>query len=97
MHKVFLSTFFAFVVGIGAAQAANIVVKIAPPRGRVEHRDKAPSRDHVWVGGYQRWDGNRYEWQQGRWETPPHPHAKWVAPKWNHRKNGYVFSEGRWR
>jgi len=97
MRKVFLSTFFAFALGIGAAQAADVVVRIAPPHAVSEHRDARPSRDHVWIAGYHRWDGNRYVWEKGRWEKPPRAHAKWVAPRWNHRKDGYVFSEGHWR
>jgi hypothetical protein len=97
MRKIFLSTLFAFVVGMGAAHAADVVVKIAPPRAVVEHRDKAPNKDHVWIAGYHRWDGNSYQWEKGHWEAPPRPHAKWVAPRWTHRKDGYVFTEGRWR
>jgi hypothetical protein len=77
MRKVFLSTLFAFALGIGAAQAADVVVKIAPPHAIVEHRDARPSREHVWISGYHRWDGNHYVWEKGHWEKPPHRHAKW--------------------
>jgi hypothetical protein len=97
MRKVFLGSLFAFALGVGAAQAADVVVKIAPPHAMVEHRDARPSREHVWIAGYHRWDGNHYVWERGRWERPPRPHAKWVAPRWNHRKDGYVFSEGHCR
>ena len=38
-----------------------------------------------------------YVWEPGRWDVPPHEHAVWVAPRWEHRSNGYVFIEGRWR
>ena len=97
MRKIFLSTLFALAVGIGAAQAADIVVKVAPPRAVVEHREARPSKNHVWVAGYHRWDGKGYVWEKGRWEVPPKPHATWVAPQWHHRKDGYVFAEGHWR
>jgi WXXGXW repeat (2 copies) len=97
VRKIFPAVLFAFALGIGAAQAADIVVKVAPPHAVVEHRDARPSPQHVWVGGYHRWDGNAYVWEKGRWEIPPHPGAKWVAPRWNHRKDGYVFVEGSWR
>jgi hypothetical protein len=97
MRKIFLNTLLALVLGIGAAQAADVVVRVAPPRAVVEHRDVRPSRNHVWIAGYHRWDGNAYVWEKGRWEVPPKPHAKWVAPRWNHRKDGYVFAEGHWR
>ena len=96
MRKVFLSTLFAFAVGIGSAQA-QIVVKIRPPRAKVEHRSARPGRDYVWVPGYHRWDGRAYAWESGRWERPPRPRAVWVAPRWTHRRDGYVFVEGHWR
>jgi hypothetical protein len=84
-------------VGIGAAQAADVVVKMRPPKAQVEHRGARPSKDHVWVSGYHRWDGKAYTWEPGKWEKPPHPHAVWVAPKYTHNHEGYVFSEGHWR
>ena len=96
MRKLFQTALFLFAFGIGTAQAADIVVKVAPPRAVVEHRGKAPSRNHVWMSGYQRWDGNRYTWESGRWEVPPRPHAKWIAPTWHHRHGEYVFSDGHW-
>jgi hypothetical protein len=97
MRKFFLAALFGLAVGIGSAQAADVVVRIAPPRAVVEHRSVAPSRRHVWVGGYHRWNGNAYAWSTGHWELPPRPHARWVAPRWNHHRNGWTFVEGRWR
>ena len=97
MRKVFLTVLFATGVAIGSAQAADVVVKIAPPRLRVEHRPAAPGPGYVWVRGYNRWDGNAYVWVPGEWQRPPHAHAVWVAPRWQHRHDGYVFVEGRWR
>lgn len=97
MRTAFLSALFAIVVGIGSAQAADIVVKVAPPHAVAEHREARPSPKHVWIPGYHRWDGNHYVWEKGRWELPPHANAKWVAPRWTHRKDGYVFAEGHWR
>jgi alpha-mannosidase len=35
-------------------------------------------------------------WVAGHWERPPHPHAVWVEPRWEHRGHGYVFVEGYW-
>ena len=96
MRKSFLSALFAVAVGIGTAQA-QVVVKVAPPKAIVEHRSERPSPEHVWVGGYHRWDGHAYVWEPGRWEKPPRPHAVWVAPRWEHRHDGYAFIEGHWR
>jgi hypothetical protein len=97
MRKIFASSIFALALGLGAAQAAEVVVKVAPPKARVEHRGARPSRDHVWVGGYHKWDGKAYVWEPGRWEAPPRAHAVWVAPRWQHRHDGWVFVEGHWR
>jgi hypothetical protein len=79
-----------------SATAADVVVRIAPPHVRVEKRGHAPSRDHVWVSGYHRWDGNAYAWAPGRWEQPPRRHAHWVSHRWVHRQGGWVLVEGHW-
>jgi hypothetical protein len=97
MRKILSATLLALVVGMSSAYAADVVVDIRPPRAVVEHRDRAPGRDYVWVPGYHRWTGRAYLWERGRWELPPRPHARWVAPRWDHRRNGWVFTEGRWR
>ncbi len=94
--KGLIGLFFAGALGFNAG-AADIMVRIAPPRVVVERRTPAPSRNHVWVGGYQRWDGNAYAWTPGRWEQRPQPRSKWVGHRWNHRKDGWVFVEGHWR
>ena len=94
--KRLLGLVFVGVLALGTA-AAEIVVRIAPPRVHVERRGRAPSRNHVWVSGYQRWDGNAYSWNQGRWEQPPRPRARWVAHHYNRQRGGYVFVEGHWR
>jgi hypothetical protein len=95
-HKRLIGIVFAGALAFSAA-AADIVIKLAPPRVRVETRGAPPSRDHVWVSGYQRWDGNAYQWQAGSWQMPPQPHQRWVAHHYVHRNGGYVLVEGRWR
>lgn len=40
-----------------SSAAAQVVIRVAPPRVQIERRGRAPSRNHVWVNGYQRWDG----------------------------------------
>lgn len=77
--------------------SADVLVRIAPPRIQVERRGPPPSREHVWISGYHRWDGNAYIWTEGRWEMPPRPHAHWVAHRWVHQRGGYVLVEGHWR
>jgi hypothetical protein len=80
-----------------SAMAASVVVHVAPPRAVVERRSPPPSRNHAWVSGYHRWDGNAYAWTPGRWEEPPRRHAHWVAHRWTHQKNGWVLVDGHWR
>jgi WXXGXW repeat (2 copies) len=80
-----------------SAVAADVVIRIGPPRAMYQRRGRAPSRQHVWVSGYQRWDGNAYSWNQGRWEQPPRPRAHWVAHHYVRQRGGWVFVEGHWR
>ncbi len=94
--KRFTGLVFAAALTLSAA-SAEVVVRIAPPHVVVERRGPRPSRNHVWVSGYHRWDGNAYAWNSGRWEEPPRPRAHWVAHRWVHRRDGYVFVEGRWQ
>jgi hypothetical protein len=96
VHKLLLMSVLGLGLGIGAMQA-EVVVRVGPPRAIVERRPPPPSRRHVWIAGYHRWDGRAYVWEPGRWEAPPREHARWVAPRWEHRRDGYVFTEGRWR
>ena len=96
LRKRLIGFVFAGALAFSAA-AAEIVVRIAPPHDVVERRVAAPSRGHVWIAGYHRWDGNAYVWVPGRWELPPRPHAHWVRHRWVHRRGSYVFVEGHWR
>jgi len=97
MRRIFLTVLIGAGLGIGAASAASVVVKVAPPHAIVETRPARPGPNYVWVNGYHRWDGNAYHWESGRWEVPPHAHARWISPRWEHHHDGYVFIEGRWR
>jgi hypothetical protein len=97
MRKFILTALLGAAFCIGSAQAAEVVVGIKPPRLIVEKRTAPPSPKHVWIGGYHRWDGKAYVWEPGRYELPPREHAVWVAPRWEHRHDGYVFVEGRWK
>ena len=68
-----------------------------PPRREVIIERERPSHEHVWIKGYYVWREGRHVWIAGHWERPPHPHAVWVEPRWEHRDRGYVFIEGVWR
>jgi hypothetical protein len=80
-----------------SALGDDFVVRVRPPHAVYETRGPRPSRDHVWVSGYHRWDGNAYAWNEGRWEQPPRRHARWVAHRWNHQRGGWVLVDGHWR
>ncbi len=80
-----------------SAGAADIVVRVRPPHVVVEKRPAPPSRGHVWVSGYHRWEGNAYVWTPGRWEQPPRARAHWVAHHWVRRNGGWVLVEGHWQ
>ena len=97
MRRLLLTTLIGIAVGIGTAQAAEIVIRLRPPVSIHERRTVRPSPRHVWIGGYHRYEGNAYVWTQGRWDVPPREHAVWVAPRYERRHDGYVFIEGRWR
>jgi len=97
MRKLLFTTLIGMAVGIGAAQAAEIVIRLRPPVSIHERRTVRPSPRHVWIKGYHHYDGNAYVWTPGRWDVPPREHAVWVAPRYEHRRDGYVFVEGRWR
>ncbi len=96
IRKLVLTSIAGCMLAIGA-MGAEIVVKVAPPKMRVEKRAASPGQGYVYTNGYHRWDGNKYEWTPGEWKQPPHEHAKWVDHRWEHRKNGYVYVEGHWQ
>ena len=46
----------AGMLAMGSAMAADVVVRVGPPRPLVEHRGPPPGREYVWVNGYHRYD-----------------------------------------
>ncbi len=102
-RKKFFSLAIAAMALVGSlsmpANAAEVFVRIAPPRPIVEHVLARPAAGYVWVGGFYRWTGRSYIWVAGRWALPPRPGAVWVAPHWEFiaGRHGYVFAGGFWR
>jgi hypothetical protein len=96
LAKKLLGLVFIGALAAGSSYAAEIVVKERPPRAVSERRGRAPGKDYVWIPGYHRWEGSHYVWEKGRWDRPPRDHARWIAPRWQHRRDGYVFIEGHW-
>jgi WXXGXW repeat (2 copies) len=97
LRRGLMAIVFAGALAVSSAFAAEVVVRVAPPRPIVETRVAAPGPGYIWVGGYHSWNGNAYVWVPGRWDRPPRPHARWVAHRWVKRHGGYVLVEGHWR
>jgi hypothetical protein len=109
MRKLLLGTLLGTTLLVGArAQDVDapvtadpptkgeLVVHAKPPRAVKEHPPASPAPGDVWIGGYQEWDGNKFVWQPGHWEKPPHEQAIWMAPRWERRGHDYVFMDGWW-
>jgi hypothetical protein len=96
LRKLWMTLALGCLIAAGA-NAAEVFVRVAPPRPLIERRVVAPGPGYVWIAGYHRWDGRAYVWVPGRWERPPRRHAHWVAHHWVHRHGGYVLVEGHWR
>ena len=81
-----------------ALAGARVYVRVGPPVAIVEVQPVAPTRLHVWVPGYHRWDGNAHVWVPGQWMVPPPRHTAWVPGHWvHHAHNGWYWVEGHWR
>jgi WXXGXW repeat (2 copies) len=96
IKKLLIGSVLGLMLSVGVVQA-DVFVRVAPPRPRVERRLARPGPRYVWVPGYHIWNGTAYVWRPGVWVLPPRPHARWIRPRWVHRRRGWVFIEGRWR
>lgn len=96
LKRTLLASMFGLALA-ASSFAAEVFVRIAPPRPLVERRVHAPGRGYIWTPGYHRWDGRVYAWQPGLWVMPPRPRAHWVPAHWARRPGGWVFIEGHWR
>jgi hypothetical protein len=97
MRKTLAGFVLAGALFVGAASAAEVVVRIGPPAPIHRVVGVAPGPGYVWTNGYHEWVGERYVWHEGEWVRPPRPHAVWVEHRWDHRHGGYVFVRGHWR
>jgi len=97
MKRIILAVLLAFIM-LPAASFAQVSIRIGrPPAPVYERRGPPPERGYVWTNGYQRRDGDRYVWNPGRYERPPHARARWVAHRWVRRHGEWVMVEGHWR
>ena len=97
MKKFFSIGIFALALTAGAANAAEVFVRVGPPLAPREVVVARPGPRHVWIPGYYRWYGSRYYWTSGYWTMPPRPRAVWVPGYWTPRHGGHVWIAGYWR
>ena len=76
----------------GAEIAAN-----EPPAPIQERAGRAPSRAHIWVGGYWRLRARRWAWMRGRWAVPPRGLHAWMPGHWVRFRRGWYWVGGHWR
>ena len=72
-------------------------VSTPPPPPMMEPVIVSPGPGYVWVQGYQTWNGNRYVWVPGHWESRPMGMHRWVAGHWRHNGHGWYWVPGHWR
>jgi hypothetical protein len=68
-----------------------------PPAPMQERMGRAPSRSHIWVGGYWHWRTRRWAWIRGRWAIPPRGFHAWVPGHWMRFRRGWYWRPGHWR
>jgi hypothetical protein len=73
-------------------------VAYGPPPPIVERPyGLAPGPGYIWTPGYYDWVGGTWTWRRGEWRRRPHANDRWVAPRWEHRGNGYRYHSGGWQ
>ena len=73
-----------------------VLVTVEPPLPRVEVMPPAPSPNHVWIGGYWRWERGHHVWVGGHWEARREGYF-WAPAHWYHSGNGWAMSGGAWQ
>ncbi|HEY3874059.1 MAG TPA: hypothetical protein VGM92_01160 [Candidatus Kapabacteria bacterium] len=100
MHKLFKLVAISGMLALAIPAFSQAVeIHVRPPHPKHEVRITMPHAGMVWQGGYHRWDAptNTYVWTPGVWADAPHAHARWVGPKYVHKKDHWEFQEGHWR
>ncbi|HYY27032.1 MAG TPA: hypothetical protein VE860_03760 [Chthoniobacterales bacterium] len=80
-----------------SSDAAEVVIRAAPPNPIIETVPPPPGRSYVWDPGHWRWNGYRYVWIRGHYVRRPHYGGAWVPGHWVSRPGGWVWIEGHWR
>lgn len=77
--------------------AGHVIIRVKPPKTRIEVRSKAPNSNHVWVTGRWTWKSGKYVWVSGTWVKRPTPKALWVPGHWKKKHGGWIWMTGHWR
>jgi hypothetical protein len=84
-----------------ATYTGGYTVQSIPPSPVSEPQENPPPQptpNAVWIRGHYTYTGNGYQWEPGRWETPPPGARAWVQPSWQPAANGgYVYVRGHWQ
>ena len=72
-----------------------VFVGYAPPAPRYEVIGRAPSAQHLWVNGYQRWTGRDYVWVGGHWDVR-RAGFTYVQPHYDQFGGRARFIPGHW-
>jgi hypothetical protein len=99
MNKLFkaIAACGLLIAATNAYSQVGIGIRIGPPHPIHEVVVAAPHVGMVWQPGYHHWDGSAYVWVPGVWVDPPHPHARWIPPRYRHRHGQWEFHEGHWK
>ena len=82
--------------GCASSPSGVVYIRTAPPPPEMEAIAAAPGDGYVWIAGHYVFRGNVYIWVPGRWERPPHKHARWESGRWEQSSQGWFWVEGRW-
>jgi len=94
---VFAASLFAVgCVVYPAGPGTEVDVVGDPPPLMVENITPSPGIDFVWIGGAWVWR-DRWVWEGGHWDRPPHPGAVWVPHRYVYHNGRHVFIRGGWR
>ncbi|HXI87177.1 MAG TPA: hypothetical protein VNH64_06935 [Parvularculaceae bacterium] len=77
--------------------AGAVYVHSAPPPAPHYVVPPRPVIGAIWIGGYWRWSGARYDWVDGYWDRSPPPRKRWQPGRWSHAQPGWYWTPGRWR
>jgi hypothetical protein len=97
MKRFFSIAILSLGLMAGAASAAQVVVRVAPPVPVREVVTVRPGPGYVWIPGYYEAMGPRRIWVAGYWALPPQPRAVWAPGNYAYRAHGRVVVRGHWR